>query len=92
MFDERDLMVRDMYIEERLAEAAHERLLLDAMRERRLRAAERGRQRAGARAALLLRVGHLLVHIGQRLESLASAEPLMSTPAIRTDNGGNRKR
>ena len=71
--DERDLIARHFTVEERLAEAAHERLLRTAIRTRQSRAAERDGRWVRVRAAILLWASHSLVRAGQRLETLACA-------------------
>ncbi len=81
MFDERDFIARQFDIEEQLAEAAHERLLYQVVRERQSCEARRDTQRTGVWAAILMWSGHLLIRAGQRLETLASVEPLFGTSA-----------
>ncbi len=55
------MMLPQMYVEERLAKAAHERLLREAERVR--------RARPMVRVALKARLGRTLVSVGQRLEA-----------------------
>jgi len=66
MYNECDFIAKQHCVEERLAEAARERRLHQAGH-------ARGSLDARIRAAYLLRVGRLLVHAGQWLETLASA-------------------
>jgi len=81
MFDERDFIARQFSAEEQMAEAARERLLHKAIRERQLCAAKCGTRPTDVRAAFLLRASRLLVRAGQRLETLARPESPLGIPA-----------
>ena len=63
MLSLQNVVLAQVYVEERLAEASHERLL---------RAVERARRAQRQNVALKARVGRVLVRVGQRLEASTS--------------------
>lgn len=63
MLSLQDVLLAQVYVEERLAEASRERLL---------RAVERARRAQRQNVALKVRIGRTLVRVGQRLEASTS--------------------
>ncbi|MCA1667378.1 MAG: hypothetical protein LC793_08280 [Thermomicrobia bacterium] len=93
-FDERDLIARHFTVEERLAEAAHERLLRTAIRTRQSRGGTRCPMGARSRGDFD-GASHLLIHAGQRLETLASARSRFgasaTSPPLPTSSPGQQE-